>query len=477
MMPEHTFWESDSQTARWKTAVVTQTGHVVARRCTAKNIQKGDIGLQVRADIKADDITPAQRAAAILTFQAMSTQLLTDLGEEREEQLFKPGQVIAIIDKETFEPDYAMFVREKGEGLVVKRYNNAYKLVTSLISTSGIEVDEVPEYFGEKGLILTLVIESGTGNAAQYVDLLADKDQDELEQIALRVHDESIAKKAVQKIKDEKSLARIAIHRKYGDKAQRDAIYRISDQEVLCEIVMLRQGIAEIDIPGIKVRAFRSCLDALERIDNQEILKTLFIEHENDVIRLKALEKITDQKFLADFLCSDSNVLHSGGEGGDARVIAARNLTDPELIKKAFQHLQSLGDEARSARRCLAASITDEEFIFQVFDEEDDYVREALLSYCTDVDFLTQVAKNKEFGRFVRRTAIDNLGEDEEIDLLVDIAKDVEEDQEIRIYAIESIYPEEPLQNLLNELKDKEESAILRAIEYAIDELKNTPPA
>jgi len=182
-MGDKSFWSSSSVKARVCKAVVTPTGHVVAKNYATGKLREGDIGLHVRVDLNGvEEVAPAQQVAARGVAKEMTQDFLARLGAEQEFG-FRPGMVIG----------YFQDLHENPQSGVIKRITEHAALLQVLDDRGGVLfvqlplgkfiIQEIPGFEGVRGLVLYCVTERLDGAGVEHVDLFKE-DEDFLLQVA-----------------------------------------------------------------------------------------------------------------------------------------------------------------------------------------------------------------------------------------------------------------------------------------------------
>lgn len=92
-MSQQSYWKGGGKDALLGKAVVSPTGHVVAKNYDPKAMHEGDLGLSVRIDRKFDEMTPEQRMAAAGVADELAALLRQGVGAETDLG-FRPGMVV-----------------------------------------------------------------------------------------------------------------------------------------------------------------------------------------------------------------------------------------------------------------------------------------------------------------------------------------------------------------------------------------------
>lgn len=82
---KESFWKGDGKNAWTAKAVISPTGHVIAKNYAAEDLHVGDLGITLRLDRRLDGFTPEQRLAAQGILEAAYRDAMRALGKEEIE--------------------------------------------------------------------------------------------------------------------------------------------------------------------------------------------------------------------------------------------------------------------------------------------------------------------------------------------------------------------------------------------------------
>jgi len=270
-----------------------------------------------------------------------------------------------------------------------------------------------------------------------------------LELIYNRSKKDDVKIKAVQKITDEQFLSRVALQTS-SSKIQLEAVNRIADRDLLMNVLTninyceqtLKSITNRIDDETFFITAAEKATNQmvqrffLSEISNQEVLIKFTEEQYPKMVRERAVELLTDEKFL-------SNIVKYNNDR-DIREAAARKIKNNETLIYLYENYK----DDKNVRLALIKNITDQDFLFKVAKGEPGKFNFYSFSYgaakkITDEKKLIDLARNA-IGYDVRELATKAISDEQ---TLIEIAK-TDSKRKVVTAAIEKIDDEKALTDI-----------------------------
>ena len=228
--------------------------------------------------------------------------------------------------------------------------------------------------------------------------------------------DVKIRKAAVEQVKDQAELAKIA-RRSSDDDVRESAVWSLKDPQVLIEIAQ-------------KDRASNVRKYAVAKIEDQKVLAEIAKTDSDNYVRDRATEKLTDQKVLAEIAKTDSSTL--------VRETAIEKLTDQKVLAEIAKT-----DSSTVVREIAIEKLTDQKALAEVVKAQEEgfqaeRICEKAFLKLTDQKSLADVAKSDK-GDF-RKKAVEKLRDQQ---VIGDVAMNAKSDdiRELAANKLEDSHP------------------------------------
>ena len=163
-------------------------------------------------------------------------------------------------------------------------------------------------------------------------------------EVALETTDGDKGERLVEKISDQKALARVALEANHW-RVRRQAVWNLTDQSALARVAL------EDKDTSVRKEAIKSLTD-------QAVLAKIALEDESDFVREAAIKKLNDQTVLAKIAIEDGN---------------------PSVRRKAFQSLIDLTLSAKSTDKKEDKGVQLIQKVIRAFDNVPDRDRARLM--------------------------------------------------------------------------------------------------
>ncbi len=194
------------------------------------------------------------------------------------------------------------------------------------------DVDQTDLFSGfpadiKKSLMEHVVFKKGNSTKARINALRKLNDEEIFKNLALNDDNKRVRNAAVLKITDRKLLASIAVDIKEWVDIRKNALGKISDQEVLEKIALGIPGEHHMDGRHIREAATRKLID-------QEILRRLALKLEWLELAKTAVERISDQRILGEISLTPPGGYSQAGRYllPAVQVAAVRKLLDKKIL-------------------------------------------------------------------------------------------------------------------------------------------------
>jgi|GEM_PF-1739308 len=193
---------------------------------------------------------------------------------------------------------------------------------------------------------------------------------------------------------------------------------------------------------------------AVEKLTDQKVLADFDKNAKDRQVRYAAVEKITKQKVLADIAKNDK-------DSAGVRMTAVEKLIDQNLLADIVKNAKD-----RQVRHAAVEKITEQDVLADIAKNDKDSagVRMTAVEKLTDQNLLADIAKNAK-DRQVRHAAVEKITEQ---DVLADIAKNDKDSAGVRMTALEKL----TVQNLLADIAKNYEDGYVReaAVKKLLDD-------
>ncbi len=163
-MSQQSYWKGGGKDALLGKAVVSPTGHVVAKNYDPKQLHEGDLGLSVRIDRKFEEMTPEQRMAAGGIVDELAALLRTGVGAADEDLGFKRGMVVRADNAGDAQQMYGLIERITPHSVLLRVVSKNYKVVLKQLPLGVWALEECHGRVGLEGLVLEFIFDHGPGN-------------------------------------------------------------------------------------------------------------------------------------------------------------------------------------------------------------------------------------------------------------------------------------------------------------------------
>lgn len=160
-MSQQSYWKGGGKDALLGKAVVSPTGHVVAKNYDPKQLREGDLGISVRVDRRFEEMTPEQRMAAAGVADELSTLLKQGVGAEADLG-FTPGMVVRATSGE--DEVHGLIERIMPHSVLLRAIDPMRKLVLTQLPLGVWALEERSGFLGLEGLAARFVLEVDDGS-------------------------------------------------------------------------------------------------------------------------------------------------------------------------------------------------------------------------------------------------------------------------------------------------------------------------
>ncbi len=191
---------------------------------------------------------------------------------------------------------------------------------------------------------------------------------------------------AVRKIRDPRVLANIVMHNQHDYYLCKDAIYHITDQDMLASLL---EALTDRDMKTAVVR----------QIQDQTVLADIACCNSDFYVRCDALKKITDEQILIHIARNDSDYY--------VRAMAVQQIHDQDIIREI-----ALRDADHYVRAQAVSRIYDATILKIIISKDQDFdVRKRALANIKDASLLRDLEKELTDAYILRkiRVSLDNL--------------------------------------------------------------------
>lgn len=339
-MSGHSFWKGDGKSALLGKAVVSPTGHVVARNYDPKTLHEGDLGIGVRVDRKFEEMTPEQRMAAGGVADELANLLRGAVGAETELG-FAPGMVVRATDGNS--ETLGLIERITPHSVLLRVVNNDGKLVLKQLPLNIFALEEAPEVVGIPGLVLIFL----EGSAWVRDELIERVRPEDLLTLAMRSSSREVKIAAIMRFVDPAHT--IAMLKETQDQYVRDmCLKKITDPDALVQLVLSNEL-----WNGERGRHPLTIFKRLCDLDPPEsYFKLLAKQALHYLVREGAVRQITDRAFLDELLYGDDSTAASA-----AYEEIRDEIRDPDL--DPMDVVRRLSPKCNSLRSSLLNELTE----------------------------------------------------------------------------------------------------------------------
>jgi hypothetical protein len=215
------------------------------------------------------------------------------------------------------------------------------------------------------------------------------KNEVKLARVAKEAQNRLVREAAVKKITNQKLLADVAVNSKqlWTEPVGMAAVEQITDQNLLAYVAKNDGWVHE---------------EAIKKITDLNILADIAKNAESSSARNAAIKKLTDQKVLVDVAENDKDVY--------VRMLAAKNLTDQTLAQKVYADIAKSSTTKKQTDPFVAQLASLMRDYYKKNDKYSDVrdVRIVAVERLTEPSILADVAKNAEDSN-VRKVASERL--------------------------------------------------------------------
>ena len=169
---------------------------------------------------------------------------------------------------------------------------------------------------------------------------------------AWKSKNENKARKAIERIKNQKKLKKIAMTASWGEYA----VEKLTDEAALAEI-------------ALKANYASNRYRAVKKITNKTILAEIALKDESEDVRRAAVKKITNQTILAEIALKD--------EYSYVREAAVKNITNQTILAEI-----ALKNESSGVRRKAIKKLTDQDILTEIARSDED-AKNRVIAYKT----------------------------------------------------------------------------------------------